>query len=137
MLNIYSSETSVKQTLVSFVNTLISRNPTFCDKFYSYMHQDYLPNNPTASNPMIAKYKRSFPNNGTYTSQVGDAVKQLSNGWWIYHNFSASGVITILQRIQEVFQSTGIPIKVYAYFESPSKPGILNYTEDDITKLPH
>lgn len=132
-LSIIVSESSVTQTVKAFVEELVSRNPFILDRIYSYMAQDYLPNNPNASSHIVAKRRDAWVENGYAHNGRVNRLAELKNGWYLLTNADPSMFAkAILQRIEEVLRYGGADIKIYAYLKASGRPGIRYYTEEDI-----
>lgn len=138
LFNITISEPSARQTIIKFVEELISRNPLMPELIYSYMAQEYLPDNPSSKNHILAKRRSSWDTNGYCYPKGGNplsTIVQLTNGWFLFTHMSPRGYASqLLARIEEAIQTRNIPVKIYAHLVATSDrgPGIRYYSEQDI-----
>lgn len=137
MFGITVSETTARKTVITFMNELITRNPVICERIYSYMAQEYLPDRPQASTHMLAKRRTSWENNGFY--KTTDALGELNNGWFLYTNLNPSNYASrLLARIEEAINPLNGSFKIYCYLATPQHPeqaGIRHYTPQDVELL--
>lgn len=141
ILGLCVSEPSTRQTVIKFVEELITRSPFTCELIYSYMAQEYLPDHPQSSNHILAKRRSCWNKDGYYTfngNKQGDALHQLSNGWFLYTQMNCRGFAsTLITRIEEALNSRGANIQIYAHLTGSSDrgPGIKYYSSEDVVRL--
>lgn len=104
--NVYAEKDSARATLIEFVNQLIARLPFVCDRIYSYMEQDYLPSNKTATRHIVTK-RVDLLRCTSATTRTG-AFATLSNGWVLSTHNNPLGYVGELSRIEEALG--GVPI---------------------------
>lgn len=83
LLNIVVSEKSTRATYIAFMNELVKRIPFVCDRIFSYMEQEYLPNNKMAVQQIVTKTQaRLFEHASDLEGKSKDRRSAvLINGW--------------------------------------------------------
>lgn len=132
--NIFVTAPSARQAVIEFVEELIDRNPLACERIYSYMAQEYLPDHPNSTLHIIAKRETAWAAAGDHQRK---ALHRLKNGWYLYTTYSPRGYTSqLLQRIEEAFSYPNFIVKIYAYLDAGDRgPGIRYYTKEDIERF--
>lgn len=133
LLNIIVSEKSARATYVAFLNELIKRIPFVCDRIYSYMDQQYLPNNSMSRHIVTLRKEILIRNiNMEMIRAESSIIVELSNGWYASVNADPRTFAkTFLARIEEALG--GIPI--IAIFESNGQNQYDNGAHRNIGKM--